>query len=501
MKFLLDAKQDNVIVRYHDQSVEYSVTQLKRSKLIEADKDLFAEINQYIQTLDQTIQFGLFECMREINQLRYDDLGVSYHVQLKETREQLKTFYTLLDLASLEVWIKRHRHLISIPTDLISKDSEEAKSSNHNVNINYYLEDYDGLIFLVLALRPMIPIWGDYIQTNKDTVGSKHKEYQAFKLLELTPLVHCHQLERLRFYIAETRATNASKKMLSSDAAVLEGISSDSLNEYLLATVLVRKVALTNVNNSIISSIYSYLKNKISEASETFKISPKHAIPSYEDSPRDRSKLENYKISASLTYGTIEFIRSYIRDPYTVAKHVDPTIDLNILENCLDTNRRLTQFRIQDHMVLLTQWLISSVFPANGVYELNRNEMLDLISVCQAILIHWQIEGLPLLITGRIEDALFAEISTTRANIEESLLDQLEIIFPYKKPGKLHKRANLAFEAINKFTHRLLTRYFHITPPQCYIERFGDVPRMIECPLNVVNQVAYMVIKTNSITR
>ena len=501
MKFLLDEKNDNVVVRYHDQAVEYNVTQLKRSKLIEEDKDLFAEINAYIQTLDQTVQFGLFECMKSINELRYDDLGVSYHVQLKETRELLKKFYELLNLQMLEVWIKRNRHLISIPTDLISKDSTEAKSINHNVNINYYLEDYDGLIFLVIALRPMIPIWGDYIQTNKDTVGSKHKEHQAYKLLELTPLLHCHQLERLRFYIAETRATNVSRKMLSADAAVLEGISSDSLNEYLLATVLVRKVALTNVNNSIISSIYSYLKNKISEASETIKISPKHAIPSYDDSPRDRSKLENYKISASLTYGTIEFIRAYAKDPYTVAKHLDPSIDLSLVENCLETNRRLTQFQIQDHMVLLTQWVIGSIFPANGIYELSRNEVIDLISVCQAILIHWNIDGLPLLITGRLEETLFAEISTTRANIEDSLLDQLEVIFPYKKPGRVHKRANLAFETINKFTYRFLTRYFHVTPPQCYIDKFGEVPRMIECPLNTVNQIAYMVIKTNTVTR
>lgn len=501
MKFLLDTNNDNVVIRYHDQSIEYNVTQLKRSRLIEADKDLFAEINAYIQTLDQTVQFGLFECMKEINQIRYDDLGVSYHVQLKETREQLKIFYNLLELQNLEVWIKRNRHLINIPGDLISKDSEEARTSNHNVNINYYLEDYDGLIFLVIALRPMIPIWGDYIQTNKETVGSKHKEYQAYKLLELTPLIHCHQLERLRFYIAETRATNASKKMLSSDAAVLEGISSDSLNEYLLATVLVRKVALTNVNNSIISSIYSYLKNKISEASETFKISPKHAIPSYDDTPRDRSKLENYKISASLTYGTIEFIRSYMNDPYTVARHLDPSVNLSLVENCLETNRRLTQFQIQDHMVLLTQWMIGSIFPANGIYELSRNGVIDLISVCQATLIHWGIDGLPLLITGRVEDSLFAEISTTRANIEDHLLEQLEVIFPYKKAGKTHKRANLAFEAINKFTHKFLTRYFHTTPPQCYTEIFGEVPRMIECPLNVINQIAYMVIKTNSITR
>lgn len=501
MKFLIDDKQDNIIVNYREQNVYYNVTALKRSKLIEEDKDLFSEINDYIQTLDHTAQYGLFECMKEINELRYDDLGVSFQVQFKETREHLKKFYTLLDLAGLEIWIRKNRHKVSIPEELISRDSDEAKTVTHNANINYYLEDYDGLIFLVLALRPMIPIWGDYIQTNKDTVGSRHKEYQAFKLLELSPLASCHQMDRLRFYISETRATNASKKMLSSDAAVLEGISSDSLNEYLLATVLVRKVSITNVNNSIISSIYSYLKNKIGETSEAFKVNPKHNIPSYEDSPRDRSKLENYKISSSLTYGTIEFLKSYLHDPVTVATHIDPTIDANVVIDCVEYNKRQAQFQIQDHMVNLAQWVSAPVYPSMGVYELTRTEMIDLLSICQAVLIHWNLPGLALLITGRMDSNLIGEFSTTRANISDEYLDKLEELFPYKKAGKTSRRSNLAYEVMHKYTHRVLTRYFHVSPPNSFIEKFGEVNRTVDCPLDIINQLAIAVIKTNTINR
>lgn len=498
MRFTITEDDNTIIITNRERSVSFSISALKRSKLSEPGKDLFAEINAYIETLDMQVQYNMFKCFDEIRELRDDIIAVSFNTQQRETAELIKRFYDLLNLDGLEIWIRKHRTLINIPSDLISRDSEEAKSLNHNKNINYYREDYEGLVFLVIALRAMIPIWGEYIHLTKSQVGSKHKEYQAYKLIELSKLYSCPQINRLRHYIAETRATNVSRKLLASDAAVLEGISSDSLNEYLLSTLLVRKVAITNVNTSIISAIYSYLKNKITETSESFKVNAKHDDISGSTDQRDRSLLENYKIATKLTYGDNEFMRQYARDPYQVAYHVDPTIDNRILDSCLATNQNNPNLLIQDHMIIITQWTLSGVFPPLGLYELHREELINLISVTQALFIHWGIAQLPLIVTGVIDDSMISAVSTTRATINDDLLDKLEEIFPYKKQGKTAKKSNLAYEDISDLMYSLINRCFSVNPPTAYTERFGNTQMLMDCPLNIINLLAQVVIRVNS---
>lgn len=500
MRFELTPDENTILILNRDRSIPFPISALKRSKLIEDGKDLFAEINSYIETLDSQVQYKMFKCFDEIRELRDDTISVAFNTQQRETAAFIKEFYELLDLRGLEVWIRRNKSMIDIPADLISRDSLEAKQSNHNDRINYYLEDYDGLIFLVIALRPMVPIWGEYIHINKDAVGSKHKEYQAFKLIETSALNRSHQMYRLRQYIAESRATSVSKKLLLPDAAVLEGISSDSLSDYLLATLLVRKVSITNVNTSIISAIYSYLKNKITETSESFKVNPKHDDVGGGDEQRDRSKLENYKITTKLTYGDIEFMRQYARDPYMVAYHVDNTIDNRIVDECLTINHsNHHNFIIQDHMVTLTQWTLAKVFPPLGVYELAKEEVINLISVSQALMIHWGIEHLPLVITGKMDTELMSAVSTTRAGMSDELLDELEKLFPYKKQGRsTSKKGNLAHEDINALMHKLIPRCFSVNPPNSYLEKFGKPNVLIDCPLNIANLLAILVIRANS---
>lgn len=498
MKFEITQDDNAVLITHRDRSIVFNVSVLKKSKLLEDDKDLFSEINRYIASLENQTQYALFRCFDTIRELRDDTIGVAFHVQQRETTEVIQEFYRLLDCNNLENWVRKNISLINVPTDLISRDSEKAKKANHNEKINYYLEDYEGLVFLVLALRPMIPIWGEYIHINKDAVGGKHKEYQAFKLLDNSDLVKSQPMHRLRMYIAESRATNASKKQLTSDAAVLEGISSDSLNEYLLAALLVRKVSITNVNNSIISAIFSYLKNKITETADMFKVNPKRDTENSKGDDRDRSLLENYKIATKITYGDIGFIRQYAKEPLVMAQHVDSTIDPQILFSCLETNRNYNGLTIQEHNLLITQWTLAKVFPPAGIYELTRSEVINLISVAQALMIHWGIEWLPLLVSAKYDEDMLSAVSTTRAGVSDELIDELEQIFPYKKQGKQsNKKANLALEDINKLMSRLIARSFIVNPPPCYDTNNERLNGLVECPLNIANLLARLVIRAN----
>ena len=478
----------------------YNVTHLKKSNLITPGKDLFLEINQYIRTLDDHVQFKIFKLYEELRDLRDNDIGVSFNTQQKETTDIVTRLYELLDLTRLAQFA--YRANVVYPEGLISRNSDQPKTSNINVNINYYKEDYDGLVVLVIALRPMIPIWGEYIAINKEAVGTQYKEYRALKLLSKSSLDSSPYMNRLRLYINEWRTTGNARSTLADDIAVLDGISSDNLTDYILGQILVRRLSLCNIHantekDSIISSVYSYLKSKLSEAANTFNTKKKYDDGGGRENGEEMSILEKYKISSKLTHGDREFIKEYSRSPVNVAQEIDPTIDLFILEECLELNHVL-KLPISNHQRLLTQWTVATAFPAQGIYELSKREVTSLLSVAQAILIHWEFYELALLINASVQNGSITLVSTTRSNISDDLLKELNYLYPYQKTYRRQQdKPNIAHDAIYKLNIELMAAMFDVYPTQTLHEKLDVKGTQYMCPPTLTDQIAQLLIRVN----
>lgn len=493
---------DNAVAVTH-QGVEllYNVTHLKKSNLITPGKDLFLEINQYMRTLDDHVQFQIFKLYDDLRDLRDNDIGVSFNTQQKETTEIVTRLYELLDLTRLAQFAFRAR--VVYPDGLISRNSDKPLTSNINENINYYREDYDGLVVLVIALRPMIPIWGEYIAINKDAVGTQYKEYRALKLLSKSTLDASPYMERLRLYINEWRTTGNTRSTLQDDVAVLDGISSDDLTDYILGLILVRRLSLCNIHantekDSIISSVYSYLKSKLSEAANTFKTNKKYDDGGGRENGEEMSILEKYKISSKLTHGDREFIKEYARLPINIAKEIDPTVDLFVLDECLQTNHGV-KLDISNHQRLLTQWTVSKAFPAQGIYELTKFEVTNLLSVAQAVLIHWELYDLALLITANIEPNYINVVMPNRAAISDDLLRELNNLYPYQKVHRRQQdKANIAYDAIFKLNASLMPAKFNVNLTQTLSEKLDLNGQQYICPSSLTDQLAELLIKVNS---
>lgn len=494
---------DNAVAVTH-QGVEllYNVTHLKKSNLITPGKDLFLEINQYLRTLDDHVQFEIFKLYDDLRDLRDNDIGVSFNTQQKETTDIVTNLYRLLDLDKLAQFAYR-AHVV-YPDGLISRNSDQPMTSNINENINYYKEDYDGLVVLVIALRPMIPIWGEYIAINKDAVGTQYKEYRALKLLSKSSINTSPYMERLRLYINEWKSTGNTRNTLQDDVAVLDGISSDDLTDYILGLILVRRLSLCNIHantekDSIISSVYSYLKSKLSEAANTFKTNKKYDDGGGRENGEEMSILEKYKISSKLTHGDREFIKEYSRLPINVAKELDPTIDLFVLEECLETNHSI-KLSISNHQRLLTQWTVSRVFPAQGIYELTKFEVTNLLSVAQALLIHWGLYELALLITANVDINSINVVSSTRSGISEDLLKELNYIYPYQKTYRRQQdKPNIAHDAIYKLNTELMAGMFNVNPTKTLTDKLDLTGQQYVCPASLTDQIAELLIRVNSI--
>lgn len=495
--------ENAVAVTHQGVQVLYSVLHLKKSNLITPGKDLFLEINQYMSTLDQHVQFKIFKLYEELRDLRDSPIGVSFNTQQKETTEMVTKLYKYLNLDKLAQFAMR-AHVV-YPDGLISRNSEQAHGSNVNENINYYKEDYDGLVVLVVALRPMIPIWGEYIALYKDAVGTQYKEYSALKLISKSTLDQSPYMDRLRLYINEWRTTGNTRSTLQDDIAVLDGISSDDIVNYILGLILVRRLSLCNIHantekDSIISSVYSYLKSKLSEAANTFKTNKKYDDGGGRENGEEMSILEKYKISSKLTHGDREFIKEYARLPINVAKEIDATVDLFVLDECLEFNHSI-KLPINDHQRLLTQWTTSKAFPAAGIYELNKFEITNLLSVAQAILINWGLYELALIITANVNTESINLSSSNRNGMSEELLRQLEHIYPYQKSTRRQQdKPNIAHDSIHKLNTSLMSHMLIVNPTKTLSEKLELSGTNYNCPVTLIDQLAELLIKVNSNT-
>lgn len=494
---------DNAVaVTHQGVSLLYNVTQLKKSNLIMPGKDLFFEINQYISTLDQHVQFQIYKLYEDLRDLRDNDIGVSFNVQQKETTDIVTKLYEYLDLPRLAGFAAR-AHVV-YPDGLISRNSEATPGSNINENINYYKEDYDGLVVLVIALRPMIPIWGEYVAINKEAVGTQYKEHRALKLLSKSSLDSSPYMERLRLYINEWRTTGNARNTLADDIAVLDGISSDNIVEYILGLILVRRLSICNIHantekDSIISSVYSYLKSKLGEAANIFKTSKKYDDGAGRESGEEMSILEKYKISSKLTHGDREFIKEYSRLPENIARELDPEIDLFVLEECLQTNHNL-KLTMSNHQRLLTQWITAKAFPSQGIYELTKAEITNLLSVAQALLIQWEMYELALIISADIEENSINEMASTRSAISEELLNELNHIYPYQKTSRRQQdKPNIAHDALHKLNVEVMSRMFNVNPTPTLVDKLNITGRKYSCPVTLIDQMAELLIRVNKI--
>lgn len=491
-----------VLVVHQNVEVRFDVGQLRKSNLIMPGKDLFFEINNYMNTLEPHVQFEIFKLYVEIRELRDSPIGVSFNAQQKETTDMVTKLYEYLDLTNLAQFAMRAN--VVYPVGLISRHAEKPVNTNINENINYYKEDYDGLVMLVIALRPMIPIWGEYIAINKEAVGTQYKEYSALSLISKSALNHSPHMDRLRIYINEWRTTGNTRSTLADDVAVLDGISSDELTNYILGLILVRRLSVCNIHantdkDSIISSVYSYLKSKLSEAANTFKTNKKYDDGGGREQGEEMSILEKYKISSKLTHGDRVFIKEYARLPVNVAKQLDPDIDLFVLEECLTHNHSLN-LSMSTHQRLITQWATYKAFPSQGIYELSKFEVVNLVSVAQALLMQWGLHELALIVTAEVNNSAINVTSSSRTVISDDLLKQLDMIYPYQKLSKRQQdKANIAHDAIYKLSTELTSHMFTTSATASLAERLTLKGDKYNCPVGLVDQLAELLIRVDSI--
>jgi hypothetical protein len=359
-------------------------------------------------------------------------------------------------------------------------------------------------VALALVLRAMVVIWGSYLFIVRKIIGTDHKEYVAGRLVAQSAIMESKPMLRLESYI-----NFRISRGIDDAPPVIEGLGTDEIPNWFLANVLIRRMAIGELNSTkdgnLISNIFGFINPKLEGMARVFgAVREKHAGPEEDGSDNGTSILEMFRAKQQLTCGDVATLNVYAESVHNLAAHIDPTIESNqeLLEACHRHTLCYRDMLLHRTQEIMVQWIIHSPMSARAVPDLQRIPLLNTIAVSQALLIHWQLPDLAAILIGaasyRTEDDLLNAVVQNK--IPADIVNEILRISPFycvKDVGNPKKSnyALLAIQGLTKDIHALKwTLRYHPTIMEKIPNNRIDAGNVFTLPCNLAEQLARLTI-------
>lgn len=473
--------------------------------------DVFKEINGYWAFIPKEVQDRIFSLYKDIN-LIFDDALDSRYLNTR-LNDKVVELVNIHDFELVKNWVM-FRSGIQIPIGIKSEyqDHIDQKGSRDQT---YIRTDYIELITLALILRVMVPVWGEHILNNRKESGNRFKEYYAFKLLRYTNLIKTAAYDKLRLYIDITVGEDRNNRL-----SIINGISSEDFPEWMLALVSIRRLCVGDISGvgmdpgaTLVSSIWKFITQKTKPADSTGDniVNVKEDTENTPDLYDKLSRLEWYKIKYRISLGEMAEMELAVSDYRRVANRLCPSMPDEILERCIASSRELMNHRLLECQLTIMRWVVKPVISARGVLYLNKELIVKLLGVTQAVLWMRGHQYLSLQCTSRVKisDNQYHVSSTeSKGRLTKENLAELDRLFPYQKTPKTTKQAttikpkttNLAVKSIDTLTDNLSMCTWIMTADEGFIaDYYGSfITRRLPIDPGIRNMLAKLVIELSS---
>ena len=412
MKILRDARGGTqaVQVSRNEETLVFNISTYSKTsdRSVSVNPEtMFDEFNQYIATLPESAQEELFLIYVNINATfqKRIDLQALTAILIKEVAK----IFSFLDQTKIRAWIV-NRSNIRIPASL--EDHFNTNESIEYQNRTYLRTHYLDLAAMALSLRAMVPIWGQYIHVCESTSGNVLKEYTAMQLLYESGLDKTPAFERLTTYIQTFIDAEFRDRPLA--APILSGLGTSDHPGFVLAQTVVRRLCIgelsapPNDNSHIITNLYQYIHNNVRSLEGKFGKAFGGRIRDKKETIRNNkandeqtvSMVEMYKIVQPIADGDVVVLSIYTERIREMALKIEPTLNLELLDLCLESIQALENEPILLHAEVMASWMMHRVMSPKAGQSLNKAAELRCIAVAQAILWHWGFYDLAGLITA-----------------------------------------------------------------------------------------------------
>lgn len=497
------------------------------SKLIKNNVDIdlvLRDINEYWATLDKTVLDSIWDIYVAIDSNLTADLETSELTA--NLKELIRKMYEIMSYEDMEHWVINHSR-IKIPHDQLSTEYTVNAPNNR---LTYLENEYMQLLALTTHLRPLIGVFGTYVQLVDTVVGTDFKELSALKLLEDSSIVETAPYNRLTEFVNVLLPS----KDISMDA-LLTSMGSDEMALWLLGFALVRRLPFSELPDkddpqpahNVVSNIYNYLASKVAQSKTSFgnNVRDKRIRASEGDKggiDNSPSVAEIYKMTEEISEGDV------IANEYAMRRLIDPSVDDGTY-SIRNSNVRRVVHRIDatvpDDLIQTVEEYYLNKPPGDLAADnqhlekivmssqISRSiipllcENVEQVAIATLILLwHWELYDLAALATGerrKIPSSVF--VGSTKLKLMDDQIQALEKIYPIKVSRRLASRKVVALNqgeiTVDELTDIFSATGWHLrVPPKLRSRtRFVKNDYASVVPASIKQQLADLLIKLNEI--
>jgi len=466
---------------------------------------VFKEFNAYLEFLGDEPQQKIWECYERIHGILNMSLDTTRVAM--SLRHYIREMYTHMPMNGMRRWLTTQGNLF-IPIEIERKITAESR---YNKKEQTYLEhEYIIKATMSLAMRPMIPIFGEYLESSSEF--DQNKETEVLGLLHDCEVANWPQNEigphgeevdtafdKLAGYVqfcVEDEPTTLAR--------LWKGMSTVEVPVHLRSKVLVRRLTIVPLDDitsfSIVANTYRYVRSIISPAERTTAERVNEKKPESGGDEDDKTSfLEANKTRHSVPPGDIEAFNLDTWDHVKLAQEVDPTVDLAKLKACIDAIPKVSNVSINPHQVKIAQWVMAKAFPARAFYHINKMAAHNMLATAQAVLWHWGFLDVAVFLQVELmkqgDSGSQFQLGSTRTNsrIPNRFKDDLAEVFPHQKapqysnagvPARIDNMAGLAINTATASIHA--SNWIFRGPDKLYIEsKQPDKGKMLVIPQNI----------------
>lgn len=464
--------------------------------------------NGYWESLPEEKQTAIFEVYKEIR-LFFD--RPHWDSNLVELYGLVAKLYEYHSVESIYNWMIYHDKGVCCPDYLREEFVQYHGYTCETAEKTYTRPDYLWLLALCIAVRVMIPVWGEFIARTKSDVRNLFKEFYALRLINRANIYHSKPMERLRVYIEHNIPPT-----LPSGLTLNAGISTDEYPDWMLGILIIRKLTIVDLageekRTSVIANIHSYMLEKNRRGPDSSGV-VRSSITSGTgpDIDSNLSMLErSTRIKHTIPTGYFVTLEVPFEKPLQIARNICPDIPEELLELSLQSVPVLRQARVHDPQVAVASWVLAynnTVVPRSLQHFPNRNKTLSVaLSIAQALLWHTGYIELAPFITAieRLDEDDYGG-NDSRSRVTKEQADRIESFCPLVNivgTSKNARKNNRVLECIEETASRFDDCNWQANLAEPLLRQINPTGRReLYIPTNIKPLLAKLIISLNTKT-
>lgn len=448
-------RNSNTLVMEHNgETLDWNMKRFTRSPI---NENVVCDINTYWSRLPKESQDSIWAIYKDIMNLFWYS---PYELLTERLSLKIVELYKYHDFDIIQNYILNEANVTVFDTIF------EKPEAGRNEETTYCLNEFYGLLALIVYLRPLLPILSEYTIVLDSKFPSPFVIHNAVRIIGVTKIVHCEPYRYLRRYVFSFWKGKSATP--TSSAPAIAGLGDTEVPEWILTNVIFKPLLVFPILHggggsnetqfNPVVKLYWAVKTWTDEHHKQFDvITTKTAGGSDIGDDDDKTSIaEHYKITSDISEGTIVFHEVFSLKTESVLKNQDETCPKEIF-NALVDNQIRQPVNISETHITLMQWVLSETIAVDSLAHISYKALASLNVVCSSLLFHWGFPKLALISLSSPEEDKNINIHTvmTKNNLNRDLQIKLENLFShlsyYVNPKANKKRSNPIIEDIEAY--------------------------------------------------